>query len=77
MTFSSDIRADQREALVEPALACDVAMEDDCSSWEGRFADVIADLAAARPVTNRDLLVRFLWQRVSLRPSEAITLIPI
>ena len=64
MTLVTEARA---RVLVEHALEWHGESEDgNPLVGEGRFADVIADLAAGRAVVDRELLVRFLWQRVSL-----------
>jgi hypothetical protein len=51
--------------LVEHAFDCN-SYGPDRQPAEERFADVVADLAMTRQVARRDLLVKFLWQRVSL-----------
>lgn len=56
----------QAQALVDHALRCNYDSDGEALAGETRFSDVIADLAAGRPVDDRGLLVRFLWQRVSL-----------
>ncbi len=49
----------QRHALVEHAI-------ETHDGAEARFADVIADLAMGRETADHDLLVAFLWQRVTV-----------
>lgn len=56
----------QRRVLVEHAMECNSFAGENGQPDEGRFVDVIVDLAASRPVGDRGLLVGFLWQRVSL-----------
>jgi len=56
----------QRRVLVEHAMECNSFASESGQPAEGRFADVIVDLATDRPVADRRLLVGFLWQRVSL-----------
>jgi hypothetical protein len=56
----------QRRVLVEHAMQCNTFATENGQPDERRFADVIVDLAANRPVADRGLLVSFLWQRVSL-----------
>jgi hypothetical protein len=56
----------QRRVLVDHAMECNSLARENGQPDERRFADVIVDLAADRPVADRGLLVRFLWQRVSL-----------
>jgi hypothetical protein len=59
------ITDEQRHVLVEHALSCNWSFGLDREGEEARFADVIADLAMDRAVGDRDLLVRFLWERVA------------
>lgn len=54
----------QRRVLVEHAFEVNGA--PGAPSPEMAFADVIADLAMGREVSDRDQLVRFLWRRVSI-----------
>ena len=56
----------QRRVLVQHAMECNSFASENGQPDEGRFADVIVDLATDRPVRDRGLLVTFLWQRVSL-----------
>ena len=56
----------QRRVLVEHAMECNSFASENGQPNEGRFADVIVDLATDRPVADRGLLVGILWQRVSL-----------
>jgi hypothetical protein len=56
----------QRRVLVDHAMECNSFASEDGQPDEGRFADVIVDLATDRPVGDRGLLVGFLWQRVAL-----------
>jgi hypothetical protein len=56
----------QRRVLVQHAMECNSFASENGQPDEGRFADVIVDLATDRPVRDRGLLVSFLWQRVSL-----------
>ncbi len=60
------ITTEQRRVLVEHALDCNWSDGLHHQATEARFADVIADLAADRAVADGSLLVRFLWQRVTL-----------
>jgi hypothetical protein len=59
------ITDEQRHVLVEHALCCNWSFGLGRQGEEARFADVIADLAMDRAVGDRDLLVRFLWERVA------------
>jgi hypothetical protein len=63
MTVITD---EQRRTLVEHALECNRHDASGQPAGEQRFADVIADLAMDRVVSDRALLVSFLWQRISL-----------
>ena len=54
----------QRRVLVEHALESNCARG--APAPEMAFADVVADLAMGREVSDRDQLVRFLWRRVSV-----------
>jgi hypothetical protein len=56
----------QRRVLVEHALDFNHSHGSRRQTEEERSSDVVADLAMNRPIGDRDLLVRFLWQRVSL-----------
>jgi hypothetical protein len=60
------ITKEQRWVLLDHAMECNQLNVDGERSVEARFADVLADFSAGRPIEDRDLLVRFLWQRVSL-----------
>jgi hypothetical protein len=56
----------QRRVLVEHAMECNSFASENGQPDERRFVEVIVDLATDRPVSDRELLVGFLWQRVSL-----------
>jgi hypothetical protein len=58
------ITAHQRQVLVEQALESN--WTDSGAAAEEQYADVIADLAMGRDISDRDLFVRFLWRRVTM-----------
>ena len=59
------ITDEQRQVLVNHASRCNWSFGPGRQGEEARFADVIADLAMDRAVGDRDLLVRFLWERAA------------
>jgi hypothetical protein len=59
------ITDEQRHVLVDHALRCNSSLGLGRQGEEAWFADVMADLAMDRAVGDRDLLVRFLWERVA------------
>jgi hypothetical protein len=59
------INDEQRRGLVEHALDCNCSHGSDRPAEEEGFADVIVELSMRRSVANRELFVRFLWQRVT------------
>jgi hypothetical protein len=60
----STITEYQRGVLVEHAF--ESTHLDLPGAAESRFGDVVADLAMGRPVADRDLLVEFLWHRLTI-----------
>jgi hypothetical protein len=57
------IAREQRDALLTHAREWG-------ETTETRFGPIIADLKAGRPITDRDLFVRFLWERVNTATQE-------